>query len=121
MLEEARRIIREMNHMIESSKDACSSQHTDCCPLLANRVFILEQYTKTIDERIEVLELSPRPYNCLKRAHINTIGGILERKKSGLLKIYSMGPISINEIVQKLGKRFPEDDPIWIDFMDVKK
>ena len=121
MLEEARRIIRGMNHMIESSKDACSSQHTDCCPLLANRVFIPEQYTKTIDEHIEVLELSPRPYNCLKRAHINTIGGILERKKSGLLKIYSMGPISINEIVQKLGKRFPEDDPIWIDFMDVKK
>ena len=51
---------------------------------------------------IEKLELSPRTLNCLKRAHINKVGEVLERPKEDLLKIRNFGEKSLHELYDKL-------------------
>ena len=40
---------------------------------------------------IEKLQLSPRTYNCLKRARIDTVGDVLKRSEKELLKIRNLG------------------------------
>ena len=51
---------------------------------------------------VERLELTARTLNCLKRAHMNRIGEILEKEKSELLKIRNFGEKSLDELYQKL-------------------
>ena len=51
---------------------------------------------------VERLELSARTLNCLKRAHINRIGEILEKEKSELLKIRNFGEKSLDELYERL-------------------
>lgn len=61
--------------------------------------------TKTMEETpIEVLNLSTRPFNCLKRAGYNTVGQVVCALHDGadLKNIRSCGAQSIAEIMQKL-------------------
>jgi DNA-directed RNA polymerase subunit alpha len=58
-----------------------------------------------LDLRIEELDLSERPRNCLKRAQINTIGELVERTLDDLLNITNFGQKSLDEVVQKLDER----------------
>ncbi len=58
-----------------------------------------------MDLRIEDLDLSERPRNCLKRAHINTIGELLDRTLDELLAITNFGQKSADEVVQRLDER----------------
>ncbi len=51
---------------------------------------------------VERLELSARTLNCLKRAHINRVGEILEKDKSELLKIRNFGEKSLEELYNRL-------------------
>jgi DNA-directed RNA polymerase subunit alpha len=51
---------------------------------------------------VEKLELSARTLNCLKRAHINRVGEILEQEKADLLKIRNFGEKSLDELYSKL-------------------
>ncbi len=51
---------------------------------------------------VEKLELSARTLNCLKRAHINRVGEVLEKEKSELLKIRNFGEKSLEELYDKL-------------------
>jgi DNA-directed RNA polymerase subunit alpha len=51
---------------------------------------------------IEKLDLSPRTYNCLKRAHIDKVGEVLEKSKSDLLEIRNFGTKSMSELQDKL-------------------
>ena len=51
---------------------------------------------------VEKLDLSARTLNCLKRAHINRVGEVLERDKSDLLKIRNFGEKSLCELYTKL-------------------
>ena len=51
---------------------------------------------------VEKLDLSARTLNCLKRAHINRVGEVLERDKSDLLKIRNFGEKSLRELYTKL-------------------
>ena len=44
---------------------------------------------------VEKLDLSARTLNCLKRAHINRIGEVLEKDKSELMKIRNFGENSL--------------------------
>ena len=60
---------------------------------------------------IEELDLSVRPYNCLKRANVNTIGDIMRMGADGdgltqLLRIRNLGKGSANEIIKKLEHEF---------------
>jgi len=58
-----------------------------------------------LDLRIEELDLSERPRNCLKRAQINTIGELVERSLDDLLAITNFGQKSADEVVQRLDER----------------
>nr|YP_009258378.1 alpha subunit of RNA polymerase [Spirogyra maxima]O98462.1 RecName: Full=DNA-directed RNA polymerase subunit alpha; Short=PEP; AltName: Full=Plastid-encoded RNA polymerase subunit alpha; Short=RNA polymerase subunit alpha [Spirogyra maxima]AAC95318.1 RNA polymerase alpha subunit [Spirogyra maxima]ANI25316.1 alpha subunit of RNA polymerase [Spirogyra maxima] len=61
------------------------------------------EYSKT---PIELLELSTRPFKCLKNANIYTINDLLKLSQQDLLKISNMGPSSVKQIVEALDKRF---------------
>src|SRR5271167_1307631 len=58
-----------------------------------------------LDLRIEELDLTERPRNCLKRAQINTIGELVERTMEDLLAITNFGQKSADEVVQRLDER----------------
>jgi DNA-directed RNA polymerase subunit alpha len=58
-----------------------------------------------LDLRIEDLDLTERPRNCLKRAQINTIGELVERTLDDLLNITNFGQKSLDEVLQKLDER----------------
>lgn len=51
---------------------------------------------------IDVLELSVRPYHCLRRAGINTIGDLLSTSEDELRVIRNLGNKSVKEILTKL-------------------
>ena len=60
------------------------------------------------DTPIEVLELSVRAYNCLKRASITMVGEILDRLAKGrneLLAIRNFGDKSLAELMEKLEEK----------------
>lgn len=51
---------------------------------------------------IEELELSVRPYNCLKRAGIHTIGDLLQRTEEEIANVKNFGRKSLEEVTEKL-------------------
>ena len=63
----------------------------------------LVEYSKT---PIELLELSTRPFKCLKGANIHTLNDLLKLSQQDLLKISNMGPSSVKQILDALQKRF---------------
>ena len=58
-----------------------------------------ENLSKSVDE----LELSVRSYNCLKNANIKTIGELVQKTESEMLKTKNFGRKSLNEIKEILG------------------
>ncbi len=58
-----------------------------------------------LDLRIEDLDLSERPRNCLKRAQINTVGELLDRTLEDLLAITNFGQKSLDEVLERLDER----------------
>ena len=54
---------------------------------------------------IEDLELSERPRNCLKRAQVNTVGELLQKREDDLLAITNFGQKSLDEVIEKLDER----------------
>ena len=63
------------------------------------------QVSPDLDLRIEDLDLTERPRNCLKRAQINTIGELVDRTLDDLLNITNFGQKSLDEVLQKLDER----------------
>ena len=57
-----------------------------------------EQYSMPVEK----LELSARTVNCLKRAHINKVGEVLEMSAADLLKISNFGEKSLEELYDRL-------------------
>jgi DNA-directed RNA polymerase subunit alpha len=55
-------------------------------------------------QSVAELELSVRPSNCLKTAHIGTIGDLVQKTESELLKTKNFGKKSLNEIKTILGE-----------------
>lgn len=53
---------------------------------------------------IEVLSLSTRPYNCLKREGVDTIGQLLDYSTDDLASIRSFGSGCIDEVSDKIKK-----------------
>ena len=62
---------------------------------------------------VERLELSARTLNCLKRAHINRVGEVLEKEKSELLRIRNFGEKSLEELYNRLEELgfLPDEKP----------
>jgi DNA-directed RNA polymerase subunit alpha len=57
-----------------------------------------------IDMPIEVLDLSSRTYNCLKRSQITTVGQILTMSEDELLGLRNFGQKSLQELHEKLAE-----------------
>jgi DNA-directed RNA polymerase alpha subunit len=54
------------------------------------------------DMAIEVLDLSSRTYNCLKRSQITTVGQLLQMSEDELLSLRNFGQKSLQELHEKL-------------------
>ena len=67
-------------------------------------------YSETIEPylnlSVEELQLSVRPYNCLKKANIQTIGDLLRYSPEQLLKLRNFGKKSAEEVFSILKDRF---------------
>jgi DNA-directed RNA polymerase subunit alpha len=63
---------------------------------------LLDVPAETYDTPLEMLELSTRTYNALKRSGITTIGQVLEIAEKDLSNIRNMGAKSVEEIVAQL-------------------
>ncbi|MBI1357629.1 MAG: DNA-directed RNA polymerase subunit alpha [Acidobacteria bacterium] len=74
-----------------------------------------DRYNEHLNRSVEELELSVRSYNCLKNANIQTIGDLVVRTESDMLKTKNFGRKSLTEIREilaglglSLGMRFDE-------------
>jgi len=61
-----------------------------------------EETNKIAAMPIEELDLSVRPYNCLKRAGINTLGDLLQRTEEEVVNVKNFGRKSLDEVKEKL-------------------
>lgn len=61
-----------------------------------------ESGSPDLDLPIQALDLSERPYNCLRRAQIETVGELVLRDAEDLLNITNFGQKSLEEVVAKL-------------------
>ncbi len=61
-----------------------------------------DESTKLASMPIEELDLSVRPYNCLKRAGINTLGDLLQRTEDEVVNVKNFGRKSLDEVKEKL-------------------
>lgn len=62
-----------------------------------------ERMRELLSESVEELELSVRSANCLKTANIKTIGDLVRKSESDMLKYKNFGRKSLNEIKEILG------------------
>jgi DNA-directed RNA polymerase subunit alpha len=60
------------------------------------------QMAKLYAMPIEELDLSVRPYNCLKRAGINTVGDLMQRTEEEIVSVKNFGRKSLDEVRDKL-------------------
>ncbi len=63
---------------------------------------VVEEENLVYEVMIEDLDFSVRTYNCLKRAGINTVGDLVTKTESDMMKIRNLGKKSLEEIVLKL-------------------
>ena len=63
-----------------------------------------EELNKKLLRHVDDLELSVRSANCLKRAGINTIGGLVQKTEQEMLKTKNFGRKSLNEIKEILAE-----------------
>lgn len=64
----------------------------------------LARTKKQLQRSIDELELSVRSHNCLKAADINTLGDLVSKSESEMLKFKNFGRKSLLELQQKLGE-----------------
>jgi DNA-directed RNA polymerase subunit alpha len=61
-----------------------------------------EAYVEKLGRSVDDLELSVRSYNCLKNANIRTIGELVQKTETEMLKTKNFGRKSLNEIKEIL-------------------
>ncbi len=64
----------------------------------------VDTITKTLETPIEEIEFSVRAYNCLKRANINTVQDLIDKKESEVNKIRNLGKKSLKEVIDKVSE-----------------
>ncbi len=63
-----------------------------------------DERSRVLELPIEELELSVRSYNCLKRAGINTVGELVSRTETEMMKVRNLGKKSLEEVKSKLAE-----------------
>jgi DNA-directed RNA polymerase subunit alpha len=61
-----------------------------------------EMWSEKLGKSVDEMELSVRSYNCLKNANIRTIGELVQKSESEMLKTKNFGRKSLNEIKEIL-------------------
>src|SRR5438309_1560729 len=61
-----------------------------------------DQWWDKLGKSVDEMELSVRSYNCLKNANIRTIGELVQKSESEMLKTKNFGRKSLNEIKEIL-------------------
>ena len=95
---------------MESTKDLLTRKIDDgsfvdwLCQREGDFKFVVYQGMEAMNADIENLELTPRSYNCLKRAGYDTINSVVEdvESRKDFLKVRNMGRKSANEVMLKL-------------------
>ena len=64
----------------------------------------IDKLRENLQRSIDELELSVRSYNCLKNADIKSIGDLVQRSESEMLKTKNFGRKSLNEIKELLAE-----------------
>ena len=85
------------------------NQISDITGIIAEKK--VDTITKTLETPIEEIEFSVRAYNCLKRAGINTMQDLIDRKEVEVTKIRNLGKKSLKEVIDKvkeMGLKFHE-------------
>ena len=62
----------------------------------------VDTITKTLETPIEEIEFSVRAYNCLKRAGVNTVQDLINKKEVEVTKIRNLGKKSLKEVIDKV-------------------
>ncbi|AMP20347.1 DNA-directed RNA polymerase subunit alpha [endosymbiont 'TC1' of Trimyema compressum] len=63
-----------------------------------------EKKDQLLEKSIEDLDLSVRPYNCLKRADINTVGDLVNHTELEIMRVRNLGKKSLDEIHEKVAE-----------------
>lgn len=63
-----------------------------------------EDKEKVLEMTVEELDLSVRSYNCLKRAGIDTVGELVQKTESEMMKVRNLGKKSLSEVKSKLSE-----------------
>lgn len=84
----------------EVGKSEKSTKTTDNKPLNKDEKELLEKLCKPVDD----LKLSVRANNCLRHAEIKTLGQIISKSESELLKFRNFGKKSLDEIKERLNE-----------------
>jgi len=85
------------------------NQISDITGIIAEKK--VDTITKTLETPIEEIEFSVRAYNCLKRAGINTMQDLIDKKEIEVTKIRNLGKKSLKEVIDKvkeMGLKFHE-------------
>lgn len=72
-----------------------------------------EKKDQLLEKPLEELDLSVRPYNCLKRAGINAVGDLVNLTELEVMRVRNLGKKSLDEIhakVIELGLKFRNED-----------
>jgi len=88
--------------------------HVEWYIIVENLEDVQKYYSKYLTDKgnvkndlpIEVIKLSIRTYNCLKRDGINTIGDIFKKTDEEIKQIRRLGTKSFNEVKEMLSKMF---------------
>ena len=73
---------------------------------------------KFLDSDIDVLDLSVRSYNSLKRANIKTVGDLLALSESDIKIIRNLGNKGIEEVIEKTNSKISEYPGLKIGMTD---
>ncbi len=76
-----------------------------CSQLASSEILVSreeDKQVKIMELPIEEMDLSVRPYNCLKRAGINTVEDLTKKSRADMLKVKNLGIKSIDEVIAKL-------------------
>ena len=76
------------------------NQISDITGIIAEKK--VDTITKTLETPIEEIEFSVRVYNCLKRAGINTMQDLIDKKEVEVTKIRNLGKKSLKEVLDKV-------------------
>jgi DNA-directed RNA polymerase subunit alpha len=65
----------------------------------------VQRVRELLSQSVDELDLSVRAHNCLKAANIKTIGDLVRREESEMLKFRNFGRKSLQELIQVLEER----------------